>query len=70
MESTIIDQADYISCPHINFYLAPEVVSGESKLSMFSDMFALGGVFYRIMDKNKLTAFPTHSKNKQFCRAL
>ena len=30
---TVIDQADYISRLQINFYLAPEVLSGESKQS-------------------------------------
>lgn len=59
---TPIDQADYISRPQSSFYLAPEVINGESKQSIFSDVFALGGVFYRILDKDKLAAFPDHSK--------
>lgn len=71
---TLIDQADYISRPHISFYLAPEILSGESKQSTLSDIFALGGVFYRIVDKNKLAAFPTHCKkvNKfaERCRSV
>ena len=35
---TPIDQADYISHTQISFYLAPEILSGESKQSTFSDI--------------------------------
>ena len=69
---TPIDQSDYISRPQ-SFYLAPEIISGESKQSSSSDIFALGGVFYRILDK-KLIEFPTQRKelNKfaERCRSV
>lgn len=57
-----VDQADYNSRPELSFYLAPEIISGESKQSRQSDMFAVGGIFYRILDKNKLSLLPDHSK--------
>ena len=57
-----IDQADYNSHLDVSFYLAPEVISGESKQSRQSDMFAVGGVIYRILDKNKISSLPNHSK--------
>lgn len=56
-----IDQADYMSRP-VNFYLAPEVLSGESRQSRYSDMFAIGGVFYKILDAKKLTNYLDHGK--------
>lgn len=59
---SLIDQADYNSRPELSFYLAPEVISGESKQSRQSDIFAFGGVIYRIVDKNKLSSLPNHSK--------
>lgn len=37
--------------PHI----APEVVEGESIQSTFSDMFSVGGLFYKIVDKGYLS---------------
>ena len=35
-------------------HIAPEVISGEYRQSTFSDMFSVGGVFYRIIDSNVL----------------
>jgi len=46
----------------VNFYLAPEVLSGESRQSRYSDIFALGGVFYKIIDAKKLINYPDHGK--------
>ena len=56
-----LDQADYMSCPE-NFYLAPEVLSGESRQARYSDMFAIGGVFYKILDAKRLTNYPDYGK--------
>ena len=56
-----LDQADYMS-RSVNFYLAPEVLSGESRQSRYSDIFALGGVFYKIIDAKKLINYPDHGK--------
>ena len=56
-----LDQADYMSRPE-NLYLAPEVLSGESRQSRYSDMFAMGGVFYKILDAKRLTNYPDHGK--------
>ena len=53
-----IEQADYKSRPELRFYLAPEVISGETKQSRESDMFAIGGIIYKINDNNKLSLFP------------
>ena len=39
-----IDQADYNSCPELSFYLAPKIISGESKQSRQSDIFAFGAI--------------------------
>ena len=34
----------------------------QSRQSRYSDMFSLGGVFYKILDANKLTNYPEHGK--------
>ena len=59
---TPIDQADYSSRLELSFYLAPELISGESQQSRQSDMFAVGGVIYRIIDKNKLSSLPDYTE--------
>lgn len=54
--------------------MAPEVISGESKQSKSSDMFAVGGVIYKILDNNKLTTMPDYnsklSKIAEQCRSV
>lgn len=35
-------------------HLAPELINGESKQSLYSDIFAFGGVLYKVMDAKKL----------------
>ena len=57
-----VDQADYNSHLELSFYLAPEIISGETQQSRQSDMFAVGGVIYRIIDKSKLSSLPNYSK--------
>lgn len=59
---TPIDQADYNSHLELSFYLAPELISGKLQQSRQSDMFAVDGVIYRILDKNKLSSLPHYSE--------
>lgn len=63
---SLIEQADYNSRPELSFYLAPEIISGETKQSRQSDMFAVGGIIYRIIDKNKLSSLPNLSKKLNY----
>lgn len=35
-------------------HLAPEIISGEAKQSIFSDIFSAGGILYKIVDNKKL----------------
>ena len=60
---SLIEQADYNSR---HFYLASEIISGETKQSRQSDMFAVGGIIYRIIDKNKLSSIPSLSKKLNY----
>lgn len=47
------------------FHIAPEVIAGETKQSTSSDMFSVGGVFYRILDANKLSSIVDHQRELQ-----
>ena len=51
---TVLEQEEY---QHKYTHIAPEVISGRCRQSTYSDMFSVGGVFYRIIDfkvlKNK-----------------
>ena len=35
-------------------HIAPEIISGESRQSIYSDIYSVGGVLYKIMDSKKI----------------
>ena len=63
---------DYNTRPELSFNLAPIIISGEQ--SRQSDMFAVGGIIYRILDKNKLSSLPNHGEKFNYyaekCRSV
>lgn len=58
------DKLDYgKKFPHI----APEVVEGEYRQSVYSDMYAVGGVFYRLVESGCVS---NKSYQQKHCRGL
>ena len=58
-----LEKLTYSSChPHI----APEVVHGEYKQSVHSDMFSLGQLLVKIKDRHHYSALPSNSTQKLF----
>ena len=56
-------------------HIAPEVVHGEYRQSIYSDIFSVGHVFTQIKDKGFFNSLPCHNKSKLFsliqqCRSV
>lgn len=65
------DQAEYT---RKFVHLAPEVISGESKQSIYSDIFSAGGILYKIVDAKKFDCnrqiFSTVEGLAERCRSV
>lgn len=64
------EQAEYTrKYPHI----APEVISGESRQSVLSDIFSVGGIFYKLIEAGKFESSRINTAMKKFagtCRLV